>query len=77
MTAFLFSEYKKIKHLQMQMLCLVEYRGLEPLTSTLPVWRAPSCANTPFHYVTRLTCADIVTRTNNESQEVFYLEDVS
>ena len=27
--------------------CLVEYRGFEPLTSTLPVWRAPNCANTP------------------------------
>ena len=25
----------------------VEHRGLEPLASTLPVWRAPSCANAP------------------------------
>lgn len=29
---------------------LVEHRGFEPLTSTLPVWRAPSCANAPLFY---------------------------
>lgn len=26
---------------------LVEHTGLEPVTSTLPVWRAPNCANAP------------------------------
>ena len=26
----------------------VEHTGLEPVTSTLPVWRAPSCANAPL-----------------------------
>ena len=26
---------------------LVEHTGLEPVASTLPVWRAPSCANAP------------------------------
>ena len=26
---------------------VVEHRGLEPLTPTLPVWCAPSCANAP------------------------------
>ena len=26
----------------------MEYTGLEPVTSTLPVWRAPNCANTPY-----------------------------
>ena len=26
---------------------MVEYRGFEPLTSTLPVWRAPNCAKGP------------------------------
>ena len=26
---------------------LVEHRGFEPLTPTLPVWCAPSCANAP------------------------------
>ena len=25
----------------------MEHRGFEPLTSTLPVWRAPNCANAP------------------------------
>ena len=25
----------------------VEHTGLEPVTSTLPVWRAPNCANAP------------------------------
>lgn len=25
----------------------MEHTGLEPVTSTLPVWRAPSCANAP------------------------------
>ena len=28
--------------------CLVEHRGLEPLTPTLPVSCAPSCANAPY-----------------------------
>ncbi len=26
----------------------MEYTGLEPVASTLPVWRAPNCANTPY-----------------------------
>ena len=26
---------------------LVEHTGVEPVTSTLPVWRATNCANTP------------------------------
>ena len=25
----------------------MEHRGLEPLASTMPLWRAPSCANAP------------------------------
>lgn len=29
-------------------LFLVEHRGFEPLTPTLPVWCAPSCANAPY-----------------------------
>ena len=29
---------------------LVEYRGLEPLTPTLPVLCAPNCANTPYEF---------------------------
>ena len=29
---------------------LVEHRGFEPLTSTLPVLRAPNCANAPWDY---------------------------
>ena len=28
--------------------CVVEHRGFEPLTSTLPVLRAPNCANAPL-----------------------------
>lgn len=27
----------------------MEHTGFEPVTSTLPVWRAPNCANTPWH----------------------------
>ena len=26
---------------------VMEHMGLEPTTSTLPVWRAPNCANAP------------------------------
>ena len=26
----------------------MEHTGLEPVTSTLPVWRAPNCANAPY-----------------------------
>ncbi len=33
---------------------LVEHRGFEPLTSTLPVWRAPNCANAPFDLIVKL-----------------------
>ena len=29
--------------------------GLEPTTSTLPVWRAPNCANAPFAAIKYLT----------------------
>ncbi len=29
----------------------VEHTGLEPVTSTLPAWRAPSCANAPMDSV--------------------------
>lgn len=29
---------------------LVEHTGFEPVTSTLPVWRAPNCANAPYPY---------------------------
>ena len=29
------------------LLFLVEHTGFEPVTSTLPVWRASNCANTP------------------------------
>ena len=31
----------------------MEHTGLEPVTSTLPVWRAPNCANAPhpFYYI--------------------------
>ena len=25
----------------------MEHTGFEPVTSTLPVWRAPNCANAP------------------------------
>lgn len=27
---------------------VVEHTGFEPVTSTLPVWRAPNCANAPI-----------------------------
>ena len=30
-----------------ELISLVERRGFEPLTPTLPVWCAPSCANAP------------------------------
>ena len=26
----------------------MEHTGLEPVASTLPVWRAPNCANAPY-----------------------------
>ena len=30
---------------------MVEHRGFEPLTPTLPVWCAPSCANAPLRCI--------------------------
>ena len=29
---------------------IMEHTGFEPVTSTLPVWRAPNCANAPSVY---------------------------
>ena len=37
----------KKKHLSKQVLLLVEHSGLEPLTSTLPVWHSTNWANAP------------------------------
>lgn len=28
----------------------MEYTGFEPVASTMRMWRAPNCANTPYHY---------------------------
>ncbi len=36
---------------------MVEHRGLEPLTPTLPVWCAPNCANAPWDIFTLLFSA--------------------
>ena len=30
---------------------LLEYTGFEPVASTMRMWRAPSCANTPDHVI--------------------------
>ena len=32
---------------------VVEHRGLEPLTPTLPVLCAPNCANAPYKFMIR------------------------
>ena len=32
---------------EIPLLQVLEHTGLEPVTSTLPVWRAPNCANAP------------------------------
>ena len=32
----------------------MEHTGFEPVTSTLPVWRAPSCANAPNTSATQM-----------------------
>ena len=45
-----FLSYKKQKAQKCAFRFLVEHRGLEPLTPTLPVWCAPSCANAPYIY---------------------------
>ncbi len=39
---------------------LVEHRGFEPLTPTLPVLCAPNCANAPrvYHTIFILPCQD-------------------
>ena len=39
------------EHIFFMFLNMVEHRGFEPLTSTLPVWRAPNCANAPQYFV--------------------------
>ena len=47
---------------------MVEHRGFEPLTSTLPVLRAPNCANAPFPiYYTekRQTCQGVFAKKKN------------
>lgn len=44
---------------------MVEHRGLEPLTPTLPVWCAPNCANAPWiqhnYCITKFSfCQDLI-----------------
>ena len=43
----IFSRKEKPRKPYVSEVFLVEHRGFEPLASTLPVWRAPSCANAP------------------------------
>lgn len=31
----------------------MEHTGFEPVASTMPLWRAPSCANAPNNYIIR------------------------
>ena len=38
---------------------MVELRGLEPLTPTLPVWCATSCATAPYLATEPCTTADV------------------
>ena len=44
----------------------MEHTGLEPVTSTLPVWRAPNCANTPYSLIILklLLCSHIPSATS-------------
>ena len=37
----------KIETPHKQQLYTMEYTGFEPVASTMRMWRAPSCANTP------------------------------
>ena len=37
----------RLNRLHMALPCRMEHTGLEPVASTLPVWRAPNCANAP------------------------------
>ena len=46
---------------------LVEHRGFEPLTPTLPVLCAPSCANAPNIYIIHDRCGFV----NNLSKKSF------
>lgn len=39
----------------------MEHTGLEPVASTLPVWRAPNCANAPcekYYTIKRPKCKE-------------------
>ena len=45
---------------------MVEHRGFEPLTSTLPVWRAPNCANAPY----KIIIASIYLLVNSRFKEI-------
>ncbi len=47
----------------------MERTGLEPVTSTLPVWRAPNCANAP--------CAVIVTQIRRKCNNIFAAQSKS
>ena len=38
----------KIENPHKQQLYTMEYTGFEPVASTMRMWRAPNCANTPF-----------------------------
>ena len=41
----------KIENPHKQQLYTMEYTGFEPVASTMRMWRAPNCANTPDHVI--------------------------
>lgn len=47
---------------------MVEHRGFEPLTSTLPVWRAPNCANAPLLYFVKYILLYLGRKSNKNLQ---------
>ena len=57
----------------------MEHTGLEPVASTLPVWRAPNCANAPklFYYSIemrkrKVKIYKIIRRNTRKSIPIFY-----
>ena len=48
----------------------MEHTGLEPVASTLPVWRAPSCANAPNQ---KLNPKKIITQADEFGNPIYAL----
>ena len=51
----------------------MEYTGFEPVASTMRMWRAPNCANTPLKIISRKNrISSMYLDEKNQSKEILF-----